>query len=63
MDPNDRFGERANGWRKIQILAPQRRLTNVDNYVYFCLLAMMRDHGWRLARDEKRARAGRFERI
>lgn len=63
MDPNDRLGQKARGWKRSLALDPDRRLNNVDSYMFFGLLAMMRDHGWRLARDEDRANAGEFERV
>ncbi|KAL9105778.1 MAG: hypothetical protein Q9227_009080 [Pyrenula ochraceoflavens] len=65
------IGEQAGGartgsilrWQDLLALEPGRQIGSTINYVYFAMLAHLRDFGYRLARNEYKARNGIFERV
>ncbi|KAL9108654.1 MAG: hypothetical protein Q9227_006600 [Pyrenula ochraceoflavens] len=61
--PSPITGATAFGWKNVQALSPGKEMNNVDNYVYFSILAVLADNGWRLARNEEAASFGRLERF
>ena len=51
----------ASSWSNALNLRPRNRINNAQNYVWFSLLAVLADRGYRLHTDDRKAEHGFLE--